>query len=294
MELRNIAAGFTRTLFTRTLWILEIALPCLLVLEGCGGTTGASSPGDPPPQGIAFHGKLMSGQHPVANAAVQMYAAGSGGYGAAATPLSGTVNTAVDGTFSIADDYTCPANDSPVYLAAQGGSPAAGGAGGASNPALVLLAAVGSCSDIDASTMVTINEVLTVAAAYALAAFLGPNAQIGSSATNSQGLQNAFANVANLVDPASGTSPGKSAPAGAAVQWPASGNDLGHRGRVRSRLLTLGRCPGWIECGGVSSLRFHSQPNPPLSPPSQSNLHSPLPNCFAPLVAAPPSSERCT
>ena len=61
---------------------------------------------------------------------------------------------------------------------------------------------------IDSSTYVTINEVSTVAASCTLAGFIGSNAQIGTSSTNSQGLENAFAYVPNLVDPATGTSPG--------------------------------------------------------------------------------------
>ncbi len=186
-----------------------------VLLAGCGGGTSISTD-PPPPVSIAIQGKLMSGQQPVMNASVQMYAAGSTGYGAGAVALGSAAETGTDGSFSIDSGYSCPASDSPVYLVARGGAVAQTG-GGSSNPAFVLLAAVGSCGSIDTSTTVMVNEVSTTAVAYALAAFLGADAQIGSSATNSLGLKNAFANVANLVDPATGTSPGKPAPAKAVV-----------------------------------------------------------------------------
>jgi len=189
------------------IWL--IAAACALV--GCGGSIVRSSSQQ---DGVSFTGKLMSGQQAIANAAIEMYAAGSTGYGTGASSLlNSSVDTAEDGSFSIGSDYACPSDSSQIYLVAKGGNAGQN----AVNSQIVLLAAIGPCSGISSSTVVTINEVSTVAAVYALAGFLGSNAEIGATSTNSQGLQNAFANVLNLVDPAMGTSPGSAAPTGAIV-----------------------------------------------------------------------------
>ena len=79
------------------------------------------------------------------------------------------------------------------------------------------MAALGPCDSLTSSTYVVINEVTTVAAAFALAPFLGPRAQIGTIAANEQGLTNEFTNFNSLVNIAAGTSPGTSVPAGVTI-----------------------------------------------------------------------------
>jgi len=189
-----------------------------LMLAGCGGTTISSTGASSLPIEIAFSGKLMTGQLPIANAAIQLYAAGTSGYGAGAVSLeSSSVNTATDGTFSIASTDACPSSNSQIYLVARGGSPVLSTGKGSSNANIVLLAAVGACGSISSSTSITINEVSTVATTYALAGFMGSNAEIGTSSSNLQGLANAFANETNLVDLATAATPGSSTPAGAVI-----------------------------------------------------------------------------
>ena len=133
-----------------------------------------------------------------------MYAAGTSGYGTGATSIlngSGNVITASDGTFSISSGYTCPSSSSQVYLIATGGNIGTG-----INNNAVLMAALGSCGDLGASTFVSINEVSSVAAIYALAQFMTPGSTaVGTSSTNVTGLVNAFHTVANIADLATGT-----------------------------------------------------------------------------------------
>ncbi len=113
-----------RTFPSRVIGVLGTgAVSATLALAGCGGTTGGSSTSGPPQDGVPFNGRLMSGQQPIANAVIQMYAAGDTGYGAGASSLlRGQVNTAADGTFAIANNYTCPTQSSEIYLVARGGS----------------------------------------------------------------------------------------------------------------------------------------------------------------------------
>jgi hypothetical protein len=147
---------------------------------------------------------------------VQLYAANLTGYGNQATPLlpSNSITTDTSGSFNITGQYTCPVPDAPVYLVATGGNPGTS----ASNPNLALMTALGSCSALQANastTFVQMNEVTTVAAAYALAPFMTGIAGMSTSPGNTAGLNFAFADVNQLVNYATGTSPGTDLPAGA-------------------------------------------------------------------------------
>jgi hypothetical protein len=80
------------------------------------------------------------------------------------------------------------------------------------------MVALGSCSALEANTGTTvakINEVTTVAAAYALAPFMTGVAGMGTSPGNTAGLNFAFADVNQIVDNATGRSPGTDLPQGA-------------------------------------------------------------------------------
>jgi sugar lactone lactonase YvrE len=63
-----------------------------------------------------------------------------------------------------------------------------------------------------ASSQFVVNEVTTAAMAWGLAQFLSAGGNVGATSTNSQGLANAVATVANLVNLTTGTSPGASFP----------------------------------------------------------------------------------
>jgi hypothetical protein len=156
-------------------------------------------------------------------ASVQLYAAGTSGYGTGAQPIGNAVQTtSTTGAFS-GITYDCSTITAPgdqLYLVATGDT-----------SGVVLMAALGSCSSIGSSvpSSVTINEATTIASAYALSGFAMLNTSggggitigapgtgssctatagwksSGASTCNYTGLSNAFATVSNLVDLPSGT-----------------------------------------------------------------------------------------
>jgi hypothetical protein len=185
------------------------------LLTGCGAGSLNSAPRDPV-AGAAIRGTAFGGQQPVVGAVLQLYAANLSGYGMPASPLlpANTITTDAGGGFNITSQYTCPIPDAPVYLVASGGNPG----GSASNPNLSEMTALGSCSALQANaatTFIEMNEVTTVAAAYALAPFMTGVAGMSTSPGNTTGLNLAFADVNELVNNATGTSPGTALPPGA-------------------------------------------------------------------------------
>lgn len=172
--------------------------------------------------GPQVQGGVHGGQQPIAGAHVYLFAAGTGGYGGkgitSATGNSSTslltnsvltnnsgqsgkdsnnnyyVTTDSSGSFSITGDYTCTAGQQ-LYIYAVGGNPGAG-----PNSAAGLMAAIGDCTNATPATYLFVNEVSTVAAAYALAAFASDATHISSSGTTlaKTGIANAFKNAANL------------------------------------------------------------------------------------------------
>jgi hypothetical protein len=185
-----------------------------LLLAGCG----LSPAGVAVQAGSSLTGRVHGGEQPVSGAAIFLYAAGSTGDGSGAVNLlsPNVVTTDANGFFAITGDYVCPSPTTDVYLVARGGNPGLGS--GESNPALVMMAALGSCSSLTASSYVVVNEVTTAASAWALSQFLGSDANIGASATNTSGLQNAFAVANNLVNTSTGLAPGGALPAGATTE----------------------------------------------------------------------------
>ena len=169
-----------------------------LFLTGCGmGTTAV-----PDPVGLTVNGHVHGGQQPVVGAQIQLYVAGSGGNGSASSPLlRAPVNSGPDGNFSITGDYSCPSATAQVYLVATQGNP---GLGTGNNPALAMMAALGSCGNLSSTQFITINEVTTVAAAWALAPFTRDISDIGASSTNARGLANAFLNAQLIADTSKG------------------------------------------------------------------------------------------
>jgi streptogramin lyase len=183
----------------------------VVLMSGCGSQAGRTA--IPPLQG-----RVQGGQQPVVGAAIVLYAAGATGYGSTASSLlTASVTSGAGGGFSITGLYTCPLPSTQVYIVASGGNPGSG-----ANSALALMAALGSCGNLTASTFININELTTVAAVYSLSQFMAtnsgsPGASLGASSTNSTGLANAFATAGNLVDTVSGLAPGASLPSGASV-----------------------------------------------------------------------------
>jgi hypothetical protein len=191
--------------FTRLCGIFLAAL--CVSLAGCS----ANVPSNSSLAGGQLRGSIHGGQQPISGSSLQLYAAATTGYGAAATALlSSPVVSDANGGFTITGDYTCPSSTSQLYIVATGGNP--GLAPGTNNPAIALMAALGPCSlhggeyTLDPDSFILINEVTTVASVYALAAFMGSDAtHLGTSSTNATGLANSFSLVNNLVNVTTGT-----------------------------------------------------------------------------------------
>ena len=199
-SLRNICNRTVRASALLTAGAVAIAL------VGCSqgmpvNTTAVSTPAS---ASTTFHGSVHGGQQPVSAAQIYLYATGTTGYGSASSSLltsPGYVTTDADGGFSITEDYTCPSSTSLVYIVAIGGDPG----NGSNNSLLALMAALGNCQTIKANaTFINLNEETTIAAVYALAPFITSVAAIGVPPSNLQGITNAFAEAASLVNIAYG------------------------------------------------------------------------------------------
>jgi streptogramin lyase len=158
----------------------------------------------------------MGGQQPVGGVTLQLYQAGTTGYGSAAT-LLGTAQTTAGGNFNL-PSYTCAAG-SQVYLVGTGGQPIAAtmSSPAVTNNNLALMVGLGTCGGTDLNNFININELTTVASVWALAPFMTGIANIGSSSTNATGLANAFAAINEVVNTANGTTPGPALPTGATL-----------------------------------------------------------------------------
>lgn len=179
-------------------------------LVGCSGLVPSAATIAPL---VHASGRVVGGQQPVAGATIQMYAANLTAQQGAATALIGsTVVTDAQGGFDITGKYSCPPG-AMVYLVATGGNPGLSG----SNPALGLMTGLGSCSTLTPSTFIAVNEVTTVATAYALRPYMLDYAHTGATAGDNAGLANAFLTIQSLVNTANGTMPGVGLPASASV-----------------------------------------------------------------------------
>jgi sugar lactone lactonase YvrE len=193
----------------------------LLFVSGCGSSNGSvpTSPGTGGSgggSGVSFGGRVLAGSHPVSGATVQLYAAGSSGYGSAGTALlANTVTTNSAGGFTVPAGYACPDSSTQLYLIAKGGNPGLGGT--VNNSSSALMTAVGSCGSVASGAAVVVNEVTAVASVAALAAFYSSGGAVGASITNAAGLANAFGTASQLANMTTGTSPGASLPAGLSI-----------------------------------------------------------------------------
>jgi sugar lactone lactonase YvrE len=176
------------------------------LLSACSG--GGGGGGSPPPAGSSLSGKLTGAGHPLSDATISLYAAGSTGYGVSSGVLA-TTSSDAGGNWTLS--FNCPEPQAQLYVVAIGGN-----AGAGNNPAAALSAALGNCSAA-ASRSFVIDEITTVASVYALAPFLDAGGTgIGTSHGNALGLGNAVAGAAMLADMHSGVVQANP-PAGAAL-----------------------------------------------------------------------------
>jgi len=205
----------------------------------------------PPPTGTVRHGQV-----PVVGAHVYLFAANTTGYGNASVSLlesaltrasdavGAYVTTASDGSFTITGNYTCTAN-TQIYLYALGGD-----SGSGNNPASGLLAVLGNCpgsgSFSATTTKVTVNEVSTIAAAYAMAGFATDATHVSSSGTPlaHTGIANAFANAASLAGISTGT----------ALTATPLGNGVVPQSEIDTLADVLAACVGGTNASSCSTL----------------------------------------
>jgi len=212
---------------SRSFFVTLATLSLGLLLTGCGMQPIAATLPVETPLGM-ISGAVHGGQQPVGGAHLYVFAVGTSAYGGAATSLlqagasttadtttfpgqtiyyQTTSSTASGGTFSITGDYTCT-QGTQVYLYSVGGT----SDGTNTNSAIGLMAGLGECpaSGTLAAQVpfVVVNEVSTVAMAYALAGFAVDATHISSDAGASgnatatsaaSGVKNAMATALNMI-----------------------------------------------------------------------------------------------
>ena len=209
--------------------LASIAVLCCLTpfLIGCGQALYPTAPAmnSFATAGI-MSGHVHGGNQPVSNSTVQLYAAGTTGYGSAGT-LYATTTSLADGYGSFSfiqttpatpptgpispttNTYACPTgsttNSNPqMYLIAKGGNTQ--GTGSGANSAAAFAVALGPCSGIG-SLFVDINEVTSVGTMAALQQYFNPvNESFGYPNTTQAtlGFGNGVNTIANLVNIATG------------------------------------------------------------------------------------------
>ncbi len=198
------------SLVKRGVLLCAAAVP-LALLSGCA--MSSSGPSDSTIAEVS--GVVHGGQSAIQGASVVLYvtASTSPGYFHPGVVI-GTATTNASGSFIISPSATpsnCPAGQY-AYITSAGGYPS--GSPALANNSTLLMAALGACANISSSTTVVINEVTTVAAAYALSGFAATTANgsiyqanVGASGTNNAvtgtstqaaGLGHAFMNAASL------------------------------------------------------------------------------------------------
>ncbi len=151
----------------------------LAALTGCGFKASATPAQTP----VALHGTVRGGQQPIGGSSIQLYASGTNAPGSAADPLlDDPVQSDNDSNFFIPASYRRPSVTAQVYVVASGGN--AEQAPGASNPALRLMALLGSCGALSTSSSIDINEVRAVGSVWPIATYMKSPSEIGSAPNN--------------------------------------------------------------------------------------------------------------
>ena len=188
-----------------------------LAITGCTfSPTSVAADSNPPTTSTfgAIAGVAHGGQQPIVGGHIYLMAAGISGYGAAATSLLNNVpgqttedasgnyyaTTSASGSFNLGGAYSCTPG-TQVYIYSSGGDP-----GDGSNSGAGLLATLGECpaaGNLAAQVpYLNVNEVSTVATAFAIAGFAVDPMHVAHSGTTlaATGIANAFANVSNIIN----------------------------------------------------------------------------------------------
>jgi hypothetical protein len=186
------------------------ALLCsiLPLLTGCGsGILSVQEPGESPAvKSGSLTGKLHGGQNAVVGASIDLYTAGTSGYGSAGSHIA-TTTTDSNGNFTLtqaqtytgplSSTYACPSSSSQIYIVASGGSPQLSSDPTGTNSALSMAVAIGTCGTIGAFT-VDVNEVTATATMAALQQYFNPVTQTFGYPNNTQA-STAFGNNVSLI-----------------------------------------------------------------------------------------------
>jgi len=180
----------------------------VLLLSGCGGQSPLLSPAAP---ASVAQGSVYGGMQPITGASVVLYAVNTSTTGGSSSSImTSTVTTDSNGAFTLTGKYTCPTASSLVYLLITGGNPGLS----AANPDIALMAAIGQCSTLTSSSFISVNELTTVGAVYALAPFITSGTAIGSTTSNATTLAADFTLASEYVNVPSGSAPGLNVPTG--------------------------------------------------------------------------------
>jgi len=189
------------------LWLLAIALT---FLNGCEKPSWSGAM----PAVISVNGSVQGGQHTISGSSIQIYSAGTSGNSSPAKALlNEPVRSDKNGVFSFT--AVCPSPSAQLYVVAREGNP--GPNSGNNNPAIALMALVGTCTDTVSSSTVTVNEVTTIGSIWPLAPYMSSPTLLGSSAGDAS-FSSAVTLARQLADMAHGVSPGKGVPDGYVVQ----------------------------------------------------------------------------
>ena len=201
----------------RLLVLLFVAVGCVVAggLTGCGVSLSDTAGPSDAVQG-SLRGAVHGGQQPVTGAHIYLYAAGTSGYGGASVSLlkaysGGNYPTSPDangnyyettdslGFFDLTGAYTCTPGQQ-VYLYSIGGNPGLA----VNNAGLGLMAVLAQCPQsgtfVGTLDSILVNEISTIAAAYAMSGFATDGTHVSSSGTAlaNVGVANAFANAAQM------------------------------------------------------------------------------------------------
>lgn len=208
--------------YIRILSLAAVAVPTV-VLTGCAGMSG-TAPLSVTSNAATMKGNLHGGNQPISGSTIQIFSAGTTGYGSAST-LFATTTSASDGygSFSFSKQnsdaghptgiynasgnvWGCPTTGDPqMYVIAKGGSTT--GTSSPANSAAAFIVALGKCSTISSSTFVDLNEVTTAATLAALQQFFNPSTEsFGYNGTlqSIAAFNNGVLTIANLADIGSG------------------------------------------------------------------------------------------
>jgi len=220
--------------------LLAVLASSVIFTAGCSNMMTTAPTATPLTSGGQLSGSVYGGSQPVAFATVTLYYAGQSGIGsgdpasgATGAPIVAAVTTSADdghGSFSFSknplngqassgNSFSCPTSGDPlVYVVARGGNTLNSHDSSVNNTASAFLAVFGLCSQINASSFVSMTEVTTVASMVALQQYFNPVTEsIGADgiAVSKLALTNTLGTISNLANVALGTAAGPKVVTGA-------------------------------------------------------------------------------